>query len=353
MQRNHKKRVVSLLLCAAMLLSVSACGQTADDSQDEATEPLGTITLVDQAGREVVLESPAETIVSCYYITSYACIALGVQDKLIGIESKAETRSIYQLAALELLELTQVGSLKEFNVEAVAALAPELVIMPLKLKDHADTLTELGINVLVVNPESQEELEEMLTLIARATGAEATAEKLLAYYTEKLQMVSDVASNVREVQKQTVYMTSNSSLLETAPKNMYQGNLIETAGGINAGENIDDDYWTEVSYEDLLVMNPDIIVLPSGASFSVDDVLGDAALENVKAVISGMVYQMPTDFEEMDSPVPSGILGTMWMCSILHQGIYTLDEFEADMMEFYREFYGIELVASEAALSES
>lgn len=351
MKKILKKRAVSLLLCAAMLLSVSACSQTVDDSRDEATQPQGTITLVDQAGREVTLSSPAETIVSCYYITSYACIALGVQDKLIGIESKAETRSIYQLAAPELLELPQVGSLKEFNVEAVAELAPELVIMPLKLKDHADTLTELGINVLVVNPESQEELEEMLSLIARATGAEATAETLLTYYTEKQQMVTEIASSTQE--KQTVYMTSNSSLLETAPKSMYQGNLIEAAGGINAGENIDDDYWTGVSYEDLLVMNPDIIVLPSGASFGVDEVLGDAALADVKAVRDGAVYQMPTDFEEMDSPVPSGILGTMWMCSILHPDIYTLEEFEADMLAFYQEFYGVELVTSEATLSES
>ena len=49
---------------------------------------------------------------------------------------------------------------KEFDVEGCAALEPDLVILPLKAKESAQTLETLGIRVLVVNPESTELLKE-------------------------------------------------------------------------------------------------------------------------------------------------------------------------------------------------
>ena len=52
----------------------------------------------------------------------------------MGLEKKADTRPIYQMAAPELLEKPQVGTMKELDVEATAALEPELVIMPQALK---------------------------------------------------------------------------------------------------------------------------------------------------------------------------------------------------------------------------
>lgn len=41
------------------------------------------------AGREVTLEKEPERIVSGYYISSSACIALGLSDKWVGIEDKS------------------------------------------------------------------------------------------------------------------------------------------------------------------------------------------------------------------------------------------------------------------------
>ena len=51
------------------------------------------------ADEEVTLEGPAQTLVSCYYITTYATIALGVDDRVVGLENKPESRPIYQMAA--------------------------------------------------------------------------------------------------------------------------------------------------------------------------------------------------------------------------------------------------------------
>ena len=48
-------------------------------------------------------------------------------------------------------------------------------------------------------------------------------------------------------------------------------------------------------------------------------------------------------FEAWDSPVPSSILGTMWLSSILNEDKYPYDKFKDEAVEFYKEFYDIEI----------
>ena len=355
MKNGFLKRTAALVLALSMALGCAACSNGAGGSAsgnvsasgsapaESASQAEDQIVLTDQAGREVVLEGPAQSIVSCYYISTYAAIALGAEDRVVGLEKKADTRPIYQMAAPELLEKPQVGTMKELDVEATAALEPELVIMPQALVDYADTLTQLGIPVLAVNPESHEALVEMLQLMGTALGLEDRAEALTSYYPEQLDRMAELT---QDTEAPVVYMGSNSTFLATAPASMYQSTLIRQAGGVNAGDSLEGDYWTEVSYEDVLAMAPQVVVLPAGAEYTVQDVVEDPQLSALPAVQDGAVYQMPGGIEEWDSPVPSGILGTMWMTSVLHPDVYPFEEFTADAQDFYQTFYGFSVDAS-------
>ena len=158
MNKRLFKKLVSLLMCIAVFVSLMGCSSNQDVKKSQ-------IELIDQAGRTVTLEQPAQEIVSCYYITTYATLSLGISDRLVGIEKKAQARPIYKMANEKLLDLQQVGSLKELNIEAIAELKPDLVLMPLKLKEKAQILTDLGIQVLIVNPETHEQLVEMLRCV--------------------------------------------------------------------------------------------------------------------------------------------------------------------------------------------
>lgn len=329
---GHMKKILSSLVVIAMLFSLIAC------TPKTSTQPT-KIELTDQAERKVTLEQPAQKLVSCYYITTYATLSLGIGDRLVGIEKKADTRPIYKMTNEKLLDLKQVGSLKELNVEAIAELKPDLVLMPMKLKDKAQTLTDLGIQVLVVNPETHEQLVEMLTLIGQACGVEDKAKQLTDYYQTQIEKMSKVKAS----HQKTIYMGGNSSYLETAPATMYQNTLIEIAGGINAAKELEGNYWTKVSYETLLKMNPDMLIIPSSASYSVEDVLNDAQLKSLQAVPNKNVYQMPKGIEEWDSPIPSGILGTMWLHSLLHSDTYPFESFVKDVQDFYQTFYGFDI----------
>ena len=337
------KRALSLVLSLSLMFSLAACAKGTDGSSGASQDENAPIELVDQAGREIRLEEPAETLVSSYYITTYATVALGLEDRVIGLEKKADKRPIYKLAAPELLDKPNVGSMKEFNLEAAAALEPDLILMPIKLLDKAETLTELGLTVLVVDPEDQDRLEKMLTLIATACGVKENAEKLIAYYDQQEERLDKLTDGKEEP---SVYLCGNSDYLTVATDEMYQSHLIDMAGGENAAAQVEGDYWTQVSYESILAMDPDYIILPAGASYGVDAVKSDEQFKDVTAVKNGHVYQMPTGIEEWDSPIPSGMLGAMWMASLLHSDVYSFEEFVADAQAFYKEFYGFELDAA-------
>jgi iron complex transport system substrate-binding protein len=62
----------------------------------------------------------------------------------------------------------------------------------------------------------------------------------------------------------------------------------------------------------------------------------------VSAVVNKRIYQMPKAFEAWDSPVPSSILGEMWLTSILYDDKYPYEKFEGEVYSFYKTFYGFE-----------
>jgi len=355
------KKCISLLLVLTMLLTLAACVQTgtpdestptttdATDPTTETTDPPETtvpdttaalshypITVTDHAGREVVIEEEPQKLVSGYYISTSLLIALDLDEKLVGIEAKANKRAIYSLAAPELIELPNVGTAKEFDLEGCAALEPDLVILPIKLKSAVETLEGLGIDVLLVNPENQELLTGMIHMIASATNTEDKAAELLDFTAVQESYLSETLAGA---EMPSVYLAGNSSFLSTAGNAMYQSDMIRLAGGVNVAAEIEDTYWVEIDYEQLLTWNPDYIILASDAAYTVEDVLADPNLAGCTAVVNGNVYQMPNKAEAWDSPVPSGILGALWLANVLHRELLTDTELAERIDDYYETFY--------------
>ena len=282
-------------------------------------------------------ETVPERIVSGYYISTSLVLALGGGDRLVGIEAKANTRALYALAAPELIELPSVGTLKQLDLEAVIGLNPDLIILPLKQLEAANTLRELGFTVVVVNPESYEEMLETIDEVAAAMGADAGA--LREYYAQKTAKLAALVEGKPSVQ---VYLAGNSSYLKTAGEGMYQDTLLNMAGGTNVAAEIEGGYWTEISYEQLLEWNPEVIIMAADAAYTREDILNDALLQGVAAVKTGRVYALPSVPEAWDSPVPGAILGSLWIAAQLYPEEYGAAEFTEDANEFYMSFYGFE-----------
>ena len=342
------KKLISLLLVLAMVLSFAACSQP-DNQESFATEPMEEtapaateapgyypITVTDQAGREVTLLQEPQRIITAYYITSSLLIALDLEERIVGIENNPEKRAIYGFSAPALLELPQIGTAKELDMEAVMALEPDLLVLPMKLKNAVPTLEELGLTVLIVDPEDQERVNGMIRLVGQAANRNELAENLLNWISSQQAFLGE---QLADEQLPTVYLAGNSSMLKTAGDAMYQADMIRLAGGANVAGAIGDTYWAEIDYEQLLAWDPEYIILAAEATYTVEDVLTDPNLADCRAVVSGNVYRLPNRTEAWDSPVPGSILGALWLANILHPQTISEAECTARMNEFYETFY--------------
>lgn len=336
----RKKNPLPVVLILSISLFLSACAGNTETAAWQAggTAPYPVI-LTDQAGRSVTIDSEPQRIVSGYYISTSILLALGLKDRLVGIEAKADKRPIYRLAAPELIALPDVGTAKQFDPERCAALEPDLVILPKKLKDAAETLDTLGIRVLVIDPEDETRLMDAV----RLTGKAVNREKKAAEIKENISSVITVLSaGTASASRPRVCITGNSSPLSVATGAMYQNKLIELAGGANTASGLDGTSWASVSYEQLLSWDPEVIILAGEAGYTVDDILNDANLSACTAVRTGNVYQFPAFAESLDSPVPAGVYGSLWLASILHPDLVSEADYLNSIRHFYNTYYGFD-----------
>ncbi|MDO5435066.1 MAG: ABC transporter substrate-binding protein [Clostridia bacterium] len=319
-----KKHIALLLVFLILLSCISASAE---------------ITVTDAAGRTVTLEKPAERFVSCYYISTASLLALGCRERIAGLEKKADTRGLYQLAAPELISLPAVGSGKEVNLETVLALQPDAVILPMKLASAADSLAEFGIPALLVSPEDEEGFRACVRLLGAVSGRTGEAEALLA----RCDAVTNALSEKLEgAEKVTVYMAAESDPLMTYPAGLYQDHLIALAGGVNAAGEIRNASKVAVSPEQLLLWDPEIIVIVSGAGYGPEAFTENEQFASLRAVREGRVYTMPEGPESWDYPTPSSVLGAAFLCTLTHPELYDAGQLLADAAAFYRDVYGIE-----------
>ena len=351
-----KKRLLSLALLSALLLQLlSGCAAGTQESaqpsvapsapaaetaspEPSETEPAqpGPITVTDQAGREVTLEAPAEKIVSCYYLVTASLLTLGQKDKIVGIEMKASSRELYKLCAPDFLDLPGVGSGKETNVEAIAALEPDLVLLPKKQLEAAETLTGLGIPT--VEPETYESFCALLNMLGELCGCEDEASELTTYYDG---VVDRVTGLTKDVEKPAVYLAGEASWLRTCAGGMYQREMIEMAGGSCVSQDIEGRTWADVSAEQLAAWDPEVIFAVQYAEYTLDDIRNDGALAGIKAVAEDRLYTVPSEIEAWDYPQPSSILGLLWMTHILHPDLVSEEDYVKEAQQFYQTYFGI------------
>ena len=103
----------------------------------------------------------------------------------------------------------------------------------------------------------------------------------------------------------------------------------------------------EVSMEQILIWNPEIVILAPDSCY--DDIYGDKLWARVDAVKNRRVYEVPIGpYNWLDRP-PSvqRVLGILWLGNIVYPEQYDFDIAEK-AQEFYRLFFRYDLSAEEA-----
>ena len=117
---------------------------------------------------------------------------------------------------------------------------------------------------------------------------------------------------------------------------MIQTELIEAAGAKNAVTGVDiEGGFVDVSIEQIIAWNPDVIWIPPYASYTVESLLDDPAWSTINAIKNKKVYMCPSsDFEPWDQPTAAVTLGVCWATHKLYPDLYSLDDLKRILMNF-------------------
>lgn len=265
-----------LLLSALLTLHLAACSAPAATPVPASTQPATTppsasvapsaypVTVTDDAGTELTLDAPPERIVSLAPSSTEIVCALEACDRLVGVTD-------FDDYPAEVADIDDVVINAQVDVERVVAAEPDLVIAAgneITPSAVIAQLVELDLPVLVLYPETLDEVYDDIRLVGTLLDAQGGADELIAGMEDRVDAVVEaVADADRPRTLYEVFYAEGSTY--TAGEGSFLASLIGLAGG----EPVTGDAQGLIGAEDLVAADPQLILLGTA---SYDPTLADA-----------------------------------------------------------------------------
>lgn len=239
-----------ILALVAVLALAGGCGR-ADVRHDEPA----AITLTDDAGNTVSLPRPARRVVALFPSANETLVALGARDLLVG-------RTDFDRA---LEPLPSVGGGLDPNLERLASLRPDLVIgWETNRPQLRERLRELGIPVFSIQADDTTDVFRAIRNLGRLTGRTPSADSLAARLRGEIEAVR---ASVAGLPRPSVFFVVWHDPPMTAGPRTFIAQLIGAAGGTILFPEATQP-WPNVSMEEVVKRQPDLVILPVGESGS-------------------------------------------------------------------------------------
>jgi len=248
------------------------------------------LTLTDDAGRQVTLPAEPERIVSLAPSNTEIVCALDACDRLVGVTD-------FDDYPAEVADIADVVIFAVVDIELVVDADPDLILAAgneLTPSAVITELTDLGYPVLVLYPESLDEVLENIELIGEAINARDQAAALTAEMEDRVQAVTEAVGGA--TRPRTFYEVGVfEGAIYTAGEDSFLASVITVAGGDPI---TGDPLTTSIALEDLLVAEPELILLGDAAydpSVTPEAVAARQGWGAISAVQNGRVAVMLED----------------------------------------------------------
>ena len=319
----NRKISIPVLIIIALAFSflLGACSTSATPAATTPPTPLPAtqaadqpIVLTDGLNRTVSLDKPAQRVVSMAPSNTEILYAVGAGSQVVGRDEFSD----YPAEATKLPSIG--GSYGEYNNEAIVDLKPDLVLASeLNTAEQVQALEDLGLKVyLLSNPTDLEGMYKNLEIVAELTGHQKDAAELVQSLKGR---VAAVEAKLQNVSEQPLVFYELDSTDPNAPYTAGGGTFIDTlmtmAKGRNLGDSLSGQY-AQISLEELVVQNPDIILLGdyTWGGVTPADVAKRAGWEKLSAVQNGKVYTF--DDNLVSRPGPRLVDGLEALANQLH-----------------------------------
>jgi iron complex transport system substrate-binding protein len=326
------KSTIILFVCSCLFLipvSGAAAGSTGR-------------TVTDMVGRTVTVPHNVRRLVTTFKPASLCVTALGLQDRLVGIDTDSRRDPLQLAVAPAIARLPAVGQKSTgLNFEAILSVDPDLAIL-FAQKDGiaiADRLGEHGVAAIVILPEKMQALYDTLQLIAKAVGTPQQAENAIAECRRVVELVGQRVGAIDADQRMRVYFSSPRGIFSTATGDLLQDEMITMAGAINVGHALNG-YFREISPEQFIAWNPDIVLKSGHHHHSSHNILQQPQFAGVSAVAARRIHTFPSNIAHWDFPSPLSALGILWLAETCYPDHFADLDMQAEIDRFHVALFG-------------
>jgi iron complex transport system substrate-binding protein len=302
----RNKRYMSALVVTLALVVLSAC-------KPAPTPTPAPLTITDDAGRIVEIVEIPQRFVSLAPSNTEILFALGLGEKVVGVSDFCDYPE-------EAKAIEKVGGV-EPSLEKIVALEPDLVLTIGGNPELVSKMEELGLTVIVLAPKDLEGIYKDIELVGKAAGVEEKAASLVAEMKERVEAVAAKTKGV-EVKPKVFYEldATDPSKPYTAGPGTWHDHFIKIAGGINIAADAEMQ-WVQLSTEEIIAKDPDIIVLGDALWGVTPDMVRERpGWDVIRAVKEGAIY--PIDDNLISRPGPRVVEGIEELARIIHPELF-------------------------------
>ncbi len=230
--------------------------------KEELSSAAFPIQIRDAMNRIVVIPSVPKKIVSIAPSVSEILFAIGAGNLVVGVDDYSNYPPLINQLVSE-GKIVRVGGFSSIDIEKVLSLKPDLVVGTTGVQFRAlYALSQTGLTTLSLSTSSIGDIYSSILLLGKITG----------HFKDALELVESLRNNMT-----SMYMRV--SAIKIKPKILYLvwanpfyaagggswfNDVINLAGGVNALANVTSQ-WPTISWEEILRLNPDIIIFSENA----------------------------------------------------------------------------------------
>lgn len=319
----------------------------------QAGEP---IRVTDQRGKTLEFPRPAERIVTIPIPAASIVMAIdGDPRRVVGMHPVAMTAVRQHLlgrifpAALGIsTDVTRSGFVP--NVEAILALQPDVVFQWANEGDEViAALDRAGLPTLGMLYGTQDTLEGYMRMMGAVTGKGPRVEDMIRRQRDRWAEIEAAMQGLTAGARPSVLYFARfaGGNLAVHGSNNYQDLFIRLAGGVNAAASLRG-HTQSVTFEQVVAMDPQIILLGSFDATTPKDLYADPSWQAVRAVRERRVYRLPIGGYRWDPPSQESALTWTWLAHLLHRDRARFD-LHADMRSWFSFLYDYQITEADIA----
>ena len=354
------KKMISLILAAALLLTLSACGAAPD-------APAGqTHIVVDHNGNEVELPMEIERIAVCGILPlpSVLAIFFDSAEKIVGMSGTSMTAAANSLLGElypEILE-AETGFIDgtTVNVEELLKLQPDVVFYHASQKEVGDTLKNAGFPAVAIsvnkwNYNCIETLNNWIALLSEIFPDNDKSAVVEEYSNRMYDLVQSRVAALPEDQRERaffLYQYSDTTLMSSG-QNFFGQWWADAIGAVNVGQEVETDNQITVNMEQVYDWNPSLIFMTNFTTAYPEDLYGNTVgvynWDPVEAVQNQRVYKMPLGMYRSFTPGVDTPVTLLWLAKTAYPALFEDIDILAETKQYYQQVFGIALTDDQAA----